>query len=480
MKVIRHENKIESFGKPAAQFTDARGIPAGSSHYQELTFREWSWGNTSTSSRENPPVACMDSSTFLNRSAVERVVALAGTPVFVYDERSLRRQAAAALAFPNAYGLTVRYAMKACPNGAVLRLFHGLGLHIDASSGFEVERAIRAGFEPARISLSTQELPADFADLVRRGVAINACSLSQLERFGAALPGGKVGLRINPGLGSGGTTKTNVGGPASSFGIWHEHLDEADAIIARHRLEMVRVHTHIGSGSDPAVWLRAAELSMAHVARYQSATTFNLGGGFKVARMPHEKATDLQVVGAPVKKNFEDFAARTGRRIHLEIEPGTFLLANAGAIISTIQDLTDTGAAGYRFLKLDTGMTEICRPALYGAQHPMTIVPRDAARNAANKRDYIAVGHCCESGDMLTPKSGEPDTLEPRSTAEARIGDWLVIDGAGAYCATMSATNYNSFPQVSEVLLREDGTPGFVRRRQTLEQIVQNEVTPAP
>lgn len=422
----------------------------------------------------------MNSSTFLTRSAVERIVALVGTPVFVYDERSLRRQAAAALAFPNAYGLTVRYAMKACPNGTVLRIFHGLGLHIDASSGFEVERAIRAGFESARISLSTQELPANFTDLVRRGVAVNACSLSQLDCYGAAFPGGKVGLRINPGIGSGSTTKTNVGGPASSFGIWHEHLNEANVIIARHRLEVVRVHTHIGSGSDPNVWLKAAKLSMAHVGDYATATTCNLGGGFKVARMPDEKPTDLQDVGAQVKKIFEDFAAHTGRRIHLEIEPGTFLLANAGAVISTIQDLNDTGADGYHFLKLDTGMTEICRPALYGLQHPMTIVPRDAARNAANERNYIAVGHCCESGDMLTPKSDEPNALEPRSTAEARIGDWLVIDGAGAYCAAMSATNYNSFPQAPEVLLREDGKPVLVRRRQTLDQIVQNEVTPAP
>jgi diaminopimelate decarboxylase len=423
----------------------------------------------------------MESSTsaFLDRSAVERIVALTGTPVYVYDERSLRRQAAAVLAFPNAFGLTARYAMKACSNGAILRLFHRLGLHIDASSGFEVERAIRAGFAPAQISLSTQELPENFADLVRRGVTVNACSLSQLDRFGAAFPGGKVGLRINPGLGSGGTTKTNVGGPASSFGIWHEHLDEADAIIARHRLGIVRVHTHIGSGSDPAVWLRVAGMSMTHVERYRAATTLNLGGGFKVARMSHETATDLQVVGAPVKKLFEDFAARTGRRIHLEIEPGTFLLANAGAIVATIQDITDTGASGYRFLKLDTGMTEICRPALYGSQHPMTVVARNDASSAgapAKKENVVAVGHCCESGDMLTPKSGEPDALEPRTLTAAKPGDWLVIDGAGAYCSAMTATNYNSFPQAPEVLLREDGTPALIRRRQTLEQIVQNEV----
>lgn len=417
----------------------------------------------------------MDSPTFLSRASLERVVALAGTPAYVYDEATLRRQAAAALAFPNAFGLTVRYAMKAAPNAAILRLFDRLGLHIDASSGYEVERALRAGIAPDHISLSTQELPADFARLVLHGTSVNACSLDQLARFGAAFPGGRIGLRINPGLGSGGTTKTNVGGPASSFGIWHEHLDEADAIIARHGLQVVRIHSHIGSGSDPAVWVKVAGMTLAHVERYPSATILNLGGGFKVARMAHETGTDLQVIGAPVKELVAGFAARTGRKLHFEIEPGTFMVATAGAIVSTIQDLTDTGTAGYRFLKLDTGMTELCRPAMYGSQHPMTVFPRDPNRPPGTGA-YIATGHCCESGDMLTPKSGDHETLEPRTLAEAQIGDWLVIDGAGAYASAMSTINYNSFPQAPEVLLRADGTPVLIRRRQTLDQVVQNEV----
>lgn len=420
-------------------------------------------------------ISFMHSPRFLSRAAIERIVALAGTPVYVYDERTLREQARAALAFPHAFGLTVRFAMKAASNAAILRLFDGLGLHIDASSGYEVSRALRAGIPAGHISLSTQELPADFDGLVRQGVSVNACSLHQLDTFGRAVPGGKVGLRINPGLGSGGTTKTNVGGPASSFGIWHEHLDEADAIIARHRLEVFRIHTHIGSGSDPAVWLKVAGMSLADVARYPSATVLNLGGGFKVARMPQETGTDLQVVGAPVRQLITDFAVRTGRKIHFEIEPGTFLMANAGAILSTIIDLTDTGAAGFRFVKLDTGMTELCRPAMYGSQHPMALVPRDPQRVAGDTA-YIATGHCCESGDMLTPKAGEHETLEPRPLGEAHIGDWLVIDGAGAYAAAMSTVNYNSFPQAPEILLREDGTPVLIRRRQSLDQILQNEV----
>jgi diaminopimelate decarboxylase len=421
----------------------------------------------------------MDLIPFLDRERVARVVAIAGTPVYVYDETTLRRQAAAALSFPSAFGLTARYAMKACPNAALLRLFTDVGMAIDASSGYEVARAIRAGVDPARISLSTQELPEDFAEWVREGITVNACSLGQLERFGRAFPGGRIGLRINPGLGSGGTTKTNTGGPASSFGIWHELLPQADEIIARHGLVVFRIHSHIGSGSDPDVWVRVASMTLSFVEKYASVTHCNLGGGYKVARMPHEKGTDLQVIGTPVKRLFEEFAARTGRRLHLEIEPGTFMVANAGAIVTRIQDIITTGESGYRFLKLDTGMTELARPSLYGAQHPMKVVPANDEGSVRGEAEYIATGHCCESGDMLTPKAGEPETLEPRRLLEARVGDHLVIGGAGAYASAMATINYNSFPQAPEVLLRENGEVVLIRRRQTLDQVLQNEMLPS-
>merc|ERR1712137_41549 len=114
--------------------------------------------------------------------------------------------------------------MKACPNAAILKYFHSRGIHIDASSGFEVKRAMSAGIPPENISLSTQELPTDFADLMRMGVKINACSVSQLERIGKEFHGRnqRIGIRVNPGTGSGGFSsstsgfsKTNVGGPAS-------------------------------------------------------------------------------------------------------------------------------------------------------------------------------------------------------------------------------------------------------------------------
>lgn len=412
---------------------------------------------------------------FLTPALARRIRAEFGTPVHVYDEATLTRNARQVLAFPNAFGLTARFAMKANPTAAVLKLFQSLGLHIDASTGFECRRAMRAGFPGPHISLSSQELPEDFADLVRLGVKVNATSLRQLERFGQALPGGRVGLRINPGLGSGSTNRTNVGGPGSSFGLWHESIPQAQAIAARHGLIIERLHTHIGSGSDPEVWKRVSEMSLNLVRQFPAVDTFNLGGGYKVGRMSHEKSTDLQDVGAPMKAAFERFAAETGRRLRLEIEPGTFLVALAGAVVSTVQDIVSTGAAGHTFLRLDTGMTEVLRPSLYGAQHPITVVPA-TERGDTDTASYLVAGHCCESGDILTPAPGDPEGLQPRVLQRAEIGDIAVIDGTGAYCAGMPAKNYNSFPEAAEVLVAADGTPRLIRRRQTLDQMLANEV----
>lgn len=386
-----------------------------------------------------------------------------------------RLQARKAMAFPNAFGLTARYAMKASPNAAILQLFAAEGLHVDASSGYEVHRAIAAGVAPENISLSSQELPEFFADLVALGVKINACSLSQLQRFGEACPGAEVGLRFNPGLGSGGTGKTNVGGPSSSFGIWHELLPETQRIAEEHGLKVVRIHTHIGSGSDPAVWQKVSGMSLDLVRQFPEVATLNLGGGYKVGRMAGEASTDLDVVGAPVADAFKAFAEETGRELHLEIEPGTFLLANAGALVSTVQDVVTTGSTGHDFIKLDAGMTEVLRPSLYGAQHPLVLVKAGGSA-AEGDESYVVVGHCCESGDLMTPAPDEPETITERALGKAECGDLIVIEGSGAYCAGMSTKNYNTFPEAAEVMVAADGSLHIIRKRQDFEQIWSNEV----
>src|SRR6202795_1549606 len=180
---------------------------------------------------------------FLSAAKAAEVRERFGTPCYVYDRATLETAARRALDFPAPYGFTLRYAMKANPSRGILTLFRDLGLHIDASSDWEVERALRAGFAASQIQLTAQMPSRRAAEHVARGVLLNACSLHQLEFFGQAAPGRPIAARLNPGLGSGSSKRTNTGGPAASFGIWHEHLDEVKAIAARHGLSIRTLHS---------------------------------------------------------------------------------------------------------------------------------------------------------------------------------------------------------------------------------------------
>jgi diaminopimelate decarboxylase len=411
------------------------------------------------------------SPTALTRQQATEVRDRFGTPCYVYDRAGLEAAARRALAFPAPFGLTLRYAMKANPSQGVLAVFRGLGLHIDASSDPEVERALRAGFPAETIQLTSQMPSRRLAEHLARGVRFNACSLHQLEEFGRLAPGREVSVRMNPGLGSGFTNRTNTGGPASSFGVWHEYLGDVKMIAERSGVRITGLHSHIGSGTDPEVWKRVTRMTLDLVAKLPEVTVVNLGGGFKVGRMPGEPTVDLADVGAHVRQELLAFRDRDGRALRLEIEPGTYLVATAGFVVATCVDVVDTGRDGYRFAKLDTGMPEVTRPSLYGAQHPIQVLA-----DGRGEAEVVFVGPCCESGDILTPAPGDPEALAPRRVPRPEIGDLVVVGGAGAYCAAMSTINYNSYPQAPEVMLEPDGTLRLLRRRQSLEQVWANEV----
>lgn len=245
----------------------------------------------------------------------------------------------------------------------------------------------------------------------------------------------------------------------------------AREIAARYGLRVTRIHTHIGSGADSAVWVRVAAMSLAMLEHFPEADTLDLGGGFKVARMPDEVSADMRAIGSAVREEFLKFEATTGRRIALEIEPGTFLAANSTCLMARVEEVVDTGADGYTFVKTSTGMTEITRPSLYGAQHPIRVL----AAEGSPVRPVVVVGHCCESGDILTPAKGDPEGILPRELPVPRPGDILLVGGAGSYCSGMSTKHYNSFPEAGELLLREDGSIAVMRERQAPEQVWSNE-----
>src|SRR3989344_8539143 len=352
------------------------------------------------------------------------VVSTYGTPTFWHFEDGLEQNMKELLAFPAPFGLTVRYAMKANANSAIVRFFYKMGAHIDASTPEEATRAMRAAQIPGnKIQLTSQVVPSrsDLETLLKSGVLYNACSLNQLELFGSIpreIRGDKVGIRFNIGLSSGWTSQTGTGGVNSSFGIY-EHREDIRTILRKYNLDLDLVHLHIGSGADPEKQKQAAMLGIEVLREFPSARRLSFGGGIKEKRMNYEKRTDIQELGKPVAEALIAFANETGRRMPIEIEPGTRAVASAVYLASRAMDIVDTGKNGYTFVKLDVGMPHITRPMLYGAQHP--IIPIQADNDSRQIKDQIFVGPCCESGDLLSPRPGKPEEVDVRRTREVKV-----------------------------------------------------------
>lgn len=413
----------------------------------------------------------MQSLTFLTTDQIDHIKNNYSTPIFVYSQSELEKYAHTFINFPNAFWVTPRYAMKANSNMNILKVLDKVGLHIDASSGYEVIRAINSWIDWNRIQLTTQQYPENLKELLSYGIFFNATSLTQLENYWKINPGWEVSVRINPWLGSWSTNRTNVWWPASSFGIWHEYIDQVLSISKKYDLKITKVHTHIWSWTDPMVWTKVAKMSLDLLFHFPDAHTLNLGGWFKVARMPYEVTADINFIWNQVKEIFENFYNETWRKIHLEVEPGTYLVANSASLITTIHDIVDTWKDGYKFLKVNAWMTEVTRPSLYGAQHPLVVV-----NNSSLTEEYLVVGHCCESGDIFTPAKWDPEWLLARQLKKAEIWDILVVEWVGAYCSSMSTKNYNSYPEIGEVLIKTNWQIVEIRKPQHLEEIWKNEI----
>lgn len=372
-----------------------------------------------------------------------------GTPLFVYAGDDLRKRAKALKDLALPYGLTARYAVKANNHPEIVRLLHDAGLHFDASSSYEAQELLDLGITGDKISLSSQQPAHNLEELLRAGVRYIGTSLRQLELFLEAPKRPEtVGLRVNPGLGAGHNNRTTTGGANSSFGLWNAYLLDALRLADDAGVRIDRLHMHIGSGADPTMWGAVMDTALELVGRMPDVTALDIGGGFKVRRFGDEHEADMEVITAVFAEKLEKFARLTGRKIRLEVEPGTWLVAHAGTLLSTVVDRVDTGPDGHTFLRLDTGMNDIVRPSMYGAQHRMEVLS-----GSAKTEDYVVVGHNCETGDILTPAPGDPEGIEPRTLKKAAIGDILAIYDAGAYCRSFAAKGYNSFPDAKEIVV---------------------------
>lgn len=374
---------------------------------------------------------------------------------YLYDLTAIQHQIDLLKQLQWPYWTFYRYAMKANSIPEILDLMKNNWIWIDACSEYEAKKAIELWFNPKHIQLSAQQLPLDLSNTMESGIEFVATSLHQLESYGKIFPWTKVGIRLNPGLWDGQFAKVNVAGKESGFGIRREYVNDIHVIIKKYNLIIDKIHTHIGSGTNPDVWWEVAELSLLLCNNFPSVERLNLWGGFKVARVESEKWADMKLIGDKVKEMFVSYYKKTGREIQLEIEPGSFMVANAGYIACDIVDIVDTGIWWYHFARLNTGIDMIVRPTMYGSQHPISVLSLKIQGGTSNivpneewLYEYVFIGHCCESSDLLTPSMDNPSVLYPRTFDNPlSIGDRVMIWGCGAYCQSMSMKWYNGWPE---------------------------------
>lgn len=412
------------------------------------------------------------------------------TPFYLYDEQTILHKCHDVLKMPNAFGLHVGYAMKANSSRALLQLIAGLGIDLDLSSIYEGMRAHAAGIPYSRMMLTTQDVPLEskrrqLEEMILGGMKYNVCSFRQLEFIAdfAQQHHVKLCLRLHPGVGAGESVTRNTGDKYSCFGVHLNDLPRTLDFAAAKELIFDEVHVHIGSGGDPQLWRENIDRELSYVERFfPDVHTVNLGGGFKEARMPDEKPADIQELGRYARQRFAEFYQRTGRKLKMAVEPGTYIMANAGFLVTSVLDKKTTGEDGFNFIIANGGMETNTRPLLYGSRHPFYVVSKAGKLLSSEfdlgdlypEADYrVVVGRCCESGDSQSLDS--QGHIIPRLMANPDFGDYLVIGGTGAYVAAMTLLNYNSYLQPAEILLRSSGELQVIRQPQTLEQLIANE-----
>lgn len=356
-------------------------------------------------------------------------------PAYVYDRASIQSAARALKSMASID--RIFYAMKANSHPEILRLLEAEGLGFECVSPGEMARVFETlpTIDPARVLFTPNFAPIDeYALAFERGVNVNLDNLYPLQARPEVFKGREVFVRIDPGHGRGHHDHVRTGGRGSKFGIDAEDLNELRQLAKTHDVKIVGLHVHAGSGIlQSEHWREVASLLVKHAELFQDLRFLDLGGGLGVVERSDQQPLDLSAVDASLA---EIRQARPD--LELWLEPGRFLVAQAGVLLSRVTQMKGKGEM--RYIGVEAGMHSLLRPTLYGAYHRIVNLTR-----FGNERTIYAhiVGPICESGDTLGFNRHMPD---------ARSGDVMLVDTAGAYGYTM-ASNYNLRGLPREILI---------------------------
>ena len=386
-----------------------------------------------------------------------------GTPLYVYDQSALDNALDRyTQAFPEA--TLICYAVKANSNLSILRHFAQRGCGFDIVSGGELARVLAAGGDPAKtvfsgVGKSSDEIRFALSHQIK---CFNVESLPELDRINAiaAETGCRapVSLRINPDVDAQTHPYISTGLKENKFGIPMAQAEAAYQYAATlPHLNIIGIDCHIGSQLiDLSPLVEACERLLPLVERLQSQGItlqhIDLGGGIGIV-YHNEDTPDIAAYAAEVRRLLAPYS------LQLILEPGRSLVGNAGVLLTRVEYVKN--GDGKDFVITDAAMNDLLRPALYGAYHQIDNI--SAPEREARVADIV--GPICETGDFLAQNR----------LIGAQAGDLLAVRSAGAYAASM-ASNYNSRPRAAEVLVDDTGAAKLIRRRETLENLWENEL----
>ena len=400
---------------------------------------------------------------FLSDDKVFELIKKYGSPLYVYDERILRKSCREMHNLLPKKNLRVNYSAKANSNIEILKIVRDEDIDVDAMSPGEIYVQKLAGYNADRIfyignNVSKEEM--QYA--INEKVLVSVDSLAQLESFGQINPGGDVAVRFNPGIGTGHHQKVVTAGKKTKFGVQKDFIPQVKAILEKYNLNLVGIDQHIGSlFLEPDAYIKGVESLLEIATQFSGLKFIDMGGGFGVPYHEGECRLDLKELSEKLNAVLDEFLKDYDNKdVIFKIEPGRYIPAECGVLLGEVYSVKEN--YGTTYVGTDLGFNVLMRPVLYDSYHAITIIKSNKSENG--KEVATIVGNICESGDIIA------NEREMRKVSE---GDIVAVGNAGAYGFSMSS-NYNCRLKPAEVLIDKDGNDRLIRRRDTIEDLIRN------
>ena len=400
---------------------------------------------------------------FLSDDKVFELIKKYGSPLYVYDERILRKSCREMHNLLPKKNLRVNYSAKANSNIEILKIVRDEDIDVDAMSPGEIYVQKLAGYNADRIfyignNVSKEEM--QYA--INEKVLVSVDSLAQLESFGQINPGGDVAVRFNPGIGTGHHQKVVTAGKKTKFGVQKDFIPQVKAILEKYNLNLVGIDQHIGSFFlEPDAYIKGVESLLEIATQFSGLKFIDMGGGFGVPYHEGECRLDLKELSEKLNAVLDEFLKDYDNKdVIFKIEPGRYIPAECGVLLGEVYSVKEN--YGTTYVGTDLGFNVLMRPVLYDSYHAITIIKSNKSENG--KEVATIVGNICESGDIIA------NEREMRKVSE---GDIVAVGNAGAYGFSMSS-NYNCRLKPAEVLIDKDGNDRLIRRRDTIEDLIRN------